>query len=188
MRASSPPDSLIPKDLPMMPPTELSPEVSATSAGGQQQRHAPAWLSYLVWASAALFYLVAFYVRVSPAVMTQELMQDFRIGAGSLGTLSALYFYAYVAMQIPTGILVDSWGPRKLLLAGTLTAAAGTLLFGSTSNLIVACVARGIVGGATAVAWVVTLKLVTHWFPAQRFATLSGLSLFIGNVGALFAQ
>jgi MFS family permease len=120
--------------------------------------------------------------------MTRELMQDFHIGAGSLGMLSALYFYAYVAMQIPTGILVDSWGPRKLLLAGSLTAAAGTFLFGSTSNLLVACVARGVVGGATAVAWVVTLKLVTHWFPPQRFATLSGLSLFVGNIGALFAQ
>jgi len=152
------------------------------------RRRAPAWLAWLVWATAALFYLVAFYVRVSPAVMTQELMQDFHIGAGSLGIVSALYFYAYVAMQIPTGILVDSWGPRKLLLAGSVTAAAGTFLFGSTSNLFVACVARGVIGGATAVAWVVTLKLITHWFPPRRFATLSGLSLFVGNIGALFAQ
>jgi len=54
----------------------------------------------------------------------------FDIGAKDLGTLSAFYFYAYVAMQIPTGVLVDSWGSRKLLLVGSVLAAAGTFLFG----------------------------------------------------------
>ncbi|HXR96801.1 MAG TPA: MFS transporter [Terriglobales bacterium] len=148
----------------------------------------PLWRSWTVWSAAVLFYLFAYYVRVSPAVMTRELMGAFGIGAGSLGTLSATYFYAYVAMQIPTGILVDSWGARKLLVVGTLSAALGSLIFGWTGNFDVACLARGLVGGATAVAWVVTLKLITHWFPARRFAVLSGLSLFIGNLGALMAQ
>jgi MFS family permease len=141
-----------------------------------------------MWLIPAIFYLFAFYVRVSPAVMTSELMRDFQISAKSLGTLSALYFYAYVLMQIPTGVLVDSWGPRRLLLAGVVAAAVGTLLFGLTENFTLACVARGVVGGATAVGWVITLKIVTHWFPGRRFATMSGVSLFIGNVGALVAQ
>ena len=148
----------------------------------------PAWLSWTMWLIPAIFYLFAFYVRVSPAVMTSELMRDFHISAKSLGTLSALYFYAYVLMQIPTGVLVDSWGPRRLLIAGVIAAAAGTFLFGMTGSFTLACVARGIVGGATAVGWVITLKIVTHWFPGRRFATMSGVSLFIGNVGALVAQ
>ncbi|MGH9518993.1 MAG: MFS transporter [Terriglobales bacterium] len=142
----------------------------------------------MVWAAAALFYFFAYYVRVSPAVMTHELMRAFSINAGSLGTLSASYFYAYVLMQIPTGILVDSWGARKLLLVGTLSAAVGSVIFGWTGSFDLACLARGLVGGATAVAWVTILKLITHWFPARRFALLSGLSLLIGNVGALVAQ
>jgi MFS family permease len=141
-----------------------------------------------VWGIAAAFYLVAFYVRVSPAVMTAELMRDFSISAKQMGSLSAVYFYAYVLMQIPTGILVDSWGARKLLVLGCLSAATGTFLFPSTGSFAVACIARGVVGGSTAVAWVVTLKLLTHWFPSRRFAVLSGLSLFIGNIGALVAQ
>ena len=141
-----------------------------------------------MWLIPAIFYLFAFYVRVSPAVMTSELMRDFHISAKSLGTLSALYFYAYVLMQIPTGVLVDSWGPRRLLIAGVIAAAAGTLVFGITESFTLACVARGVVGGATAVGWVITLKIVTHWFPGRRFATMSGVSLFIGNVGALVAQ
>ena len=146
------------------------------------------WRSWLVWVIAALFYLTGFYQRVSPAVMTSELMRDFGLGASSLGSLSAFYFYSYVAMQIPVGVLIDSWGARKLLFWGALSAAAGTFLFGATSNFALACAGRAIIGGATAAGWVVLLKLATHWFPARRFAMLSGLGLFFGNLGALAAQ
>ncbi len=145
-------------------------------------------LSWSVWAVAATFYLTAFYLRSSPAVMTTELMRDFGIGASQLGNFSAVYFYAYIAMQIPTGVLVDSWGARRLLIAGSLGAALGTCLFGATSSYALASLGRLIVGGATAVGWIVTLKLATHWFPRERFAMLSGLGLMMGNVGALVAQ
>jgi MFS family permease len=147
-----------------------------------------AWRSWLVWGIAALFYLTGFYQRVSPAVMTSELMRDFHLGAGSLGSLSAFYFYFYVTMQIPVGVLIDTWGARKLLFWGALSAAAGTFLFGATSNFALACVGRAIIGGSTAAGWLVLLKLATHWFPARRFAMLSGLGLFFGNLGALVAQ
>jgi len=146
------------------------------------------WFSSLVWGIAALFYLSGFYQRVSLAVMTDELMRSFHISARDLGNLSGFYFYTYVAMQIPTGVLVDSWGARKLLIWGSLSAALGTFLFASTGNFALACLGRAIVGGATAVGWVVLLKLATHWFPGRRFAMLSGLGLFFGNVGALAAQ
>jgi MFS family permease len=115
-------------------------------------------------------------------------MRAFGIGAASLGNLSAFYFYFYVAMQIPTGILVDSWGARKLLIYGSIAAATGAFLFGSTNDFALACVGRAIIGGATAVGWLVLLKLATHWFPARRFAMLSGLGLLFGNIGALTAQ
>src|SRR5581483_692730 len=108
--------------------------------------------------------------------------------AKSLGNLSAFYFYFYVAMQIPAGVLIDTWGARKLLFWGALSAAGGTFLFGATSDFALACAGRAIIGGATAAGWLVLLKLATHWFPAQRFAMLSGLGLFFGNIGALFAQ
>lgn len=146
------------------------------------------WRSWLVWGIAALFYLTGFYQRVSPAVMTSELMRDFGLNAKSLGNLSAFYFYFYVAMQIPAGVLIDTWGARKLLFWGALSAGFGTFLFGATSSFALACAGRAIIGGATAAGWLVLLKLATHWFPARRFAMLSGLGLFFGNIGALFAQ
>jgi MFS family permease len=155
---------------------------------GDVESNPPSWLAWSVWGVAAIFYLTGFYQRVSPAVMTSELMRSFGIGAKDLGNLSAFYFYAYVAMQIPTGILVDSWGPRKLLILGSLFAAAGTLIFGATDNYTLACVGRAIIGASTAVGWVVLLKLATHWFPGKRFAMLAGLGLFFGNIGAVAAQ
>ena len=82
-------------------------------------------LSWLIWGLASLFYLIGFFHRLAPAVMTQELMRDFDISAAALGNLSGFYFYSYWVMQIPTGILADSWGPRRLLTFGAFGSAVG---------------------------------------------------------------
>ena len=158
------------------------------AAGAASSPFPRSWLSWTVWGVAAVFYLSAFYLRNSPAVMTTELMRDFSITASQLGQFSAVYFYAYVLMQIPTGVLVDSWGAKRLLILGALFAAIGTFIFGSTTSFTTAAAGRAMVGAATAVAWVVLLKLATHWFPSHRFAMLTGLGLMIGNIGALVAQ
>lgn len=146
------------------------------------------WISWSVWGIGAVFYLAVFFLRSAPAVMTAELMRDLHIGAASLGNLSAFYFYFYVAMQIPVGALTGSWGPRKLLVWGAISAAVGQFLFGATSNFALACAGRAIVGGSTAVGWLVVLRLAAHWFPERRFGMVSGLGLLFGNLGALFAQ
>jgi len=160
----------------------------ATASNPEPRRHPAAWLSWFIWGIGAIFYLGVFFLRAAPAVMTGELMRDFNIGAASLGNLSAFYFYFYVAMQIPIGALTNSWGPRRLLAVGAISAAAGQFLFGTTNSFALACVGRAIIGGATAVGWLVILRLAAHWFPQQRFGVLSGLALFFGNLGALFAQ
>ena len=124
---------------------------------------------------------------MAPAVITDKLMADFQIGAAALGNLSAFYYYSYVAMQVPTGALADSWGPRRLLTGGALIAACGTLLFGLAPNLFWANASRLLIGGSVAVAFVAMLKLAAHWFPHRMFALVSGLALFSGLVGAVSA-
>ena len=158
------------------------------STGTTSVLHPPLIAAWGIWTISALFYLMGFYQRVSPSVMTDELMRAFGIGAASLGTLSAFYYYFYVAMQIPTGVLIDMLGVRKLLIGGAAIATLGALTFGSTASFAMACIGRAIIGGSTAVGWVVLLKLTTHWFPARKFAMLSGLGLLFGNLGALTAQ
>jgi sugar phosphate permease len=85
---------------------------------GERRPHPPLSLSWFVWSLGAVFYLIAFFHRLAPAVMTRELMQDFGISAAALGNLSAFYFYSYWLMQVPTGLLADTWGPRRMLAAG----------------------------------------------------------------------
>jgi MFS family permease len=89
----------------------------------------PGGRAWLVWGLGAAFYAYGFFQRVAPAVMVDDLMRDFALGAVLLGSLSAAYFYAYAAVQIPVGILLDRFGPRPLLLGATLLAAAGSVLF-----------------------------------------------------------
>ena len=90
-------------------------------------------------------------------------------------------------MQLPTGLLVDSLGPKKLLTFGAMAAALGTFIFAVANSFFLACLGRAIVGGSVAVAWVVMLKLATHWFPSRRYAMVSGVALCFGVLGALSA-
>jgi len=143
--------------------------------------------SLFIWGFGAVFYLLGFFHRVAPAVITVELMQDFQINASALGNLSAFYFYSYVAMQIPTGILADRWGPRRLLSLGALTATIGAVMFGLASDFRLAGAGRFLIGASVAVAFVALLKVATCWFAPKRYALVSGLALFFGIVGAVFA-
>lgn len=147
----------------------------------------PARLAWTIWGLGAIFYLIGFYQRVAPAVMTTELMNAFQINAATLGNLSAFYFYSYVAMQVPTGVLADTWGPRRLLAGGALICGAGTLLFALAPNILWADVGRLLIGGSAAVAFVGMLKLAGHWFAPRQYALSAGLALFVGVVGAVLA-
>ena len=145
----------------------------------------PLRLSLWIWGLGAALYFGGFFQRVAPAVMTGELMAEFSMSAAALGNLSAFYFYSYVAMQVPTGVIADRWGPRRLLTAGAAVAAAGSLVFALSPSLWVADLGRFLIGGSVAVAFVAMLKLASHWFAPQYFARMSGLALLVGTVGAV---
>lgn len=147
----------------------------------------PARLGWMIWGLGAAFYLYAFFQRVAPGVMTPELSADFNLSASALGNLSAFYFYSYVAMQIPTGILADIWGPRKLLTAGALIASLGSLFFAYSGDFALAALGRLLIGAAVSVAFISMLKLASHWLHPRQFALASGMALFVGIIGAVFA-
>ena len=144
-------------------------------------------LAWAMWSLASLFYVYTFYQRITPNVMTTELMADFSISATSLGHLSAFYFYGYTLMQIPTGVLADAWGPRKLLTTGALVAAGGTFLFAWSSGMFAACLGRFLLGASTAVTFVCMLKLTSHWMPPHQFAMAAGMQMVMGGLGAIGA-
>lgn len=153
----------------------------------EMPRHPPLSVALGVWALGAGLYLIGFFQRVAPAVITRELTTEFSLSAAALGNLSALYFYTYVAVQVPTGVLVDHWGPRRVLTIGGSIAAAGTLLFALAPGFALVSIGRLLVGAGVGVAFVAMLKLATHWVHASRFALISGLALACGGIGGISA-
>ena len=140
---------------------------------------------WLVWGLGCLFYFYECLLQVSPSVMSNELMRDFVVTSQTLGVLSGIYFYSYAAMQLPGGILLDYFGPHRLLTLATLVCALSTIAFGMTDSFFMACVARLMIGFGSAFAAVGTMKLAANWFPAERFALMTGLMVTIGMLGAI---
>ncbi|KTD03480.1 major facilitator superfamily (MFS) transporter [Fluoribacter gormanii] len=142
-------------------------------------------MPWMVWGLGCLFYFYECLLQVSPSVMSNELMRDFSVTSQTLGILSGIYFYSYAVMQLPGGVLMDYFGPQRLLTLATVVCAVSTIAFGMTDNFFMACVARLMIGFGSAFAAVGTMKLAANWFPAQRFAFLTGLMVTLGMLGAI---
>jgi len=115
-------------------------------------------------------------------------MSTFAIGATVAGTLSALYFYPYVLLQVPLGALIQQIGPRILLTISLIIAGFGSILFGSAESIYTAYIGRILVGVGSAVGFLGSLSIAVKWFPAHRFAFLSGLVMLFGMTGGIFGQ
>ncbi len=131
--------------------------------------------------------MLAFFHRLAPGALAADLRETYAAGGMALGFIAALYFYPYAAMQLPSGVLADSVGPRKLFTAGALVAGAGSLLFGLAPGVGWLLVGRGLVGLGVAVAFISVLKLIASWFREREFGTYTGLLMFVGNLGGMLA-
>ena len=144
-------------------------------------------LRWAVFALAAGAFWLSFFHRVAPAAIAVELQAAFGIGGAMLGTLAATYYVIYTLMQVPTGVLNDTLGPRRVLVAGCLIAGAGSILFAVAETVTAAVIGRAFAGLGVSVAFVSMLKLNADWFAERRFATMTGLGSMIGLSGGLAA-
>ncbi len=132
-------------------------------------------------------YLLSFFHRVAPAAISGDLQATFDIGGAQLGTLAATYFYVYTLMQLPTGILADTLGPRRILFWGGLVAGGGAILFGLAPSFELAFLGRTLVGLGVSVTFIAMLKLIALGYDERRFASMTGLCMLIGNFGSILA-
>jgi len=143
--------------------------------------------SWLIWGCGALFYCYQFMLRVSPGVMADDLMVSFQVDACALGVLTAFYYNAYAALQIPIGTLMDRIKPRRMLTAAIILCSIGTLVFSSAETLSIAAFGRALIGAGSAVAFLSCLKLGTLWFPSYKLPMVVGMTLLLGTTGAISA-
>lgn len=142
------------------------------------------WTAFIV---VGLAYVLSFFHRFAPAAISGDLQQTFQASGAELGGLAATYFYVYMIMQIPTGILVDTMGPRRVVAIGGLIAGVGSMLFGIADSLEAASIGRILVGLGVSVTFISLLKLNASWFHDRHFATMTGATILMGNVGSLLA-
>ena len=142
---------------------------------------------WLVFAVLACGYVLVYFHRLAPAVVAVDMMHDLQTGGTLLGLLGSAYFYPYALMQLPAGLLADSWGPRRTITLFSLVACAGSLLLGLAPTPLIAIIGRTLVGLGVAMLFVPTMKILTEWFRPQEFASMTGILLAMGGVGSLIA-
>jgi MFS family permease len=142
------------------------------------------FLGSCIFVLASLFLSYEMILQVSPSIMTQQLMSEFNINAAILGVIASLYFYSYTAMQIPSGLLYDRFGPRLLITIACGLCAAGSLFFGITHSVFLLGLGRFLLGIGSAFAYVGALTVAARWFPPSTFALFVGILQFIGCIGA----
>ena len=135
-----------------------------------------------------LFFSYAFVQRVSPSVMTSELMSEFAVGGAALGSLSAFYFYAYASIQLPVGMLTDHFGPRKLMSFAAALCALASLGLALSDSVLTASIGRALIGGTVAFGFVGTMAIAGYWFKPSQYALLAGLLQTMGMSGGIFGQ
>jgi MFS family permease len=145
----------------------------------------PAYLPWMIWVLACMFYFYENLLQVSPSVIGTELMRDFSVTSQTLGVLSGIYFYSYAFMQLPGGMMMDYFGPQRLLSLAALICGLSTIAFGLTESFFTACIARLMIGFGSAFAAVGCMKIASCWFAPQRFPILTGFMITLGMIGAI---
>ncbi|UCG09209.1 MAG: MFS transporter [Desulfobacterales bacterium] len=142
---------------------------------------------WLIFWILALGYVMVYFHRLCPAVVAEDMRRDLAAGGGLLGLLGSAYFYPYALMQLPAGLLSDSWGPRKTITLFFGVAFAGSVILGMAPNVYVAIAGRTIVGLGVAMLFVPTLKVLAEWFRVKEFAMMTGILMAMGGIGSYSA-
>ena len=141
--------------------------------------------AWFVLSAGWAFYVYEYFLRASPGVMTDQIMDHFSITAGSLGILVSFYYIAYVPLQLPCGVLVDYFGPRKIVSFSAALCVCGALLFSHTDSLLIAKLGRFLIGAGSACAYLACMKISSVWFDSAKFAFIAGVSQMLGALGGM---
>ena len=147
----------------------------------------PAKLIALVFIPFASGFFLSILLRYVNAVIARDLAADFALSPSELGLLTSAYFLVFAAFQIPLGVLLDRFGPRRVLAALLVFAAVGALVFGLARGVATLTLGRALLGLGVSGCLMGSIKAFTLWFPLSRLATLNGWILAVGALGAMAA-
>ena len=132
-------------------------------------------------------YFISYFYRSANAVIAGDLAREMALNAGQLGLMTSLFYAAFAAMQIPLGIGLDRWGSRWVTPLLMFVGVVGSLLFAFAPGFGLLGAGRALIGVGMAGVLMGSFKIFSRWFPAHHYATVSGLLVGIGSLGALAA-
>ena len=132
-------------------------------------------------------FMASQFFRVSNAVIAPELMRTLSISSEAMGVITGAFFFAFGIMQIPTGILLDRFGPRRTMSGLFVIAAAGSAVFATAEGTAGLVAGRALIGVGCAAGLMGMLVAIARWYPPERFAKLSSMVYVVGGTGVLFA-
>lgn len=141
----------------------------------------------VVFLPFAAGYYVSFLFRNVNSVAFPELTAAFDLTPGTLGLLTSVYFLAFAGAQLPLGLLMDRYGPRRVNATMLLVAALGGAVFAFAAGLPALLAGRALIGLGVAVCLMASITVFALWFPQERLATITGWMLLVGSIGALSA-
>ncbi len=141
-----------------------------------------------VWLPFACGYFLSYGFRNVNAVISGDLARDIGANPSQLGLLTAAYFLAIALAQLPLGILLDRYGPRRVEASLLLVAALGAALFGISESLTGLVFGRALIGLGVSACLMASIKAFVEWFAPSRLATLNGWLLAVGGLGAMAAS
>lgn len=144
-------------------------------------------LAIRVFLSFAAGYLLSYAFRSVNAVIAPSLLSDLGISNSDLGLLSAAYFLSFACLQLPLGIWLDKYGPRKIEAALLMFAAAGAAIFAMSTSLLGLWVGRALIGIGVSACLMAPYKAFRMWYPPERQAQLASWMLVAGSAGALLS-
>jgi predicted MFS family arabinose efflux permease len=135
----------------------------------------------------ALGYFLSYLYRTINAVLAPDLAADIGVDPSGLGLLTSVYFITFGVFQLPLGVLLDRFGPRRIEAALLLVAAAGALVFSQATTLTGLVVGRGLIGFGVSACLMAAFKGFVMWFPLQQLPRINGFQMAAGGLGAIVA-
>ncbi len=147
----------------------------------------PVRLVALIFVPFAAGYFLSYFFRNVNAVIAKDLAREFALAPSDLGLLTSTYFIAFGVAQLPVGVFLDRYGPRRVVAALLCVTAVGAFVFGGADGFGTLAFGRGLIGLGVSACLMGAIKAFTLWFPLSRLATISGWYIFFGGVGGLAA-
>lgn len=163
-------------------------EASTGELEASQEKPLSKWRLILsIFLPFAAGYYLSFFFRTINASISPFLVSDFGLGAAETGLLASVYFLVFAGAQIPVGVLLDRYGPRRVQSVLLVIAAGGATLFGNANSFAELLIGRAMIGLGVAAALMAGLKAIVLWFPRDRVAFINGGMIMLGSLGAVTA-